>query len=97
VAQQSGPGIAGIDDALDTDDCLNMALPIRVIEPPVGAEDLNGAAFVAAARLVVAVMDTERRRCFGNGGRGLVQGRLVAFNLDDQADVGFFGDLKCFF
>ena len=68
-----------------------------MIEFASGIEDGDGAAFVTATRLVVTMVRAERFRGGGNLCDHLVQGRLVARNLDDQGDVGFLGDLEMFF
>jgi hypothetical protein len=60
TAQQPGPGIAGVDDALDTDDGLGVGLPVVIIEFAGGIEAADGAAFVAVAPFVMAVVRTER-------------------------------------
>ena len=56
AAQQSGPGAAGVDNTLDTDDGGNKVFPVAIIEFVSGIEDGDGAAFVTAARLVVRMV-----------------------------------------
>jgi hypothetical protein len=72
-------------------------MPFGVGQHVGGLEHGDGAAFVAVAPLVVAVGGAERRR----GGRDLLdplmQGRLVALDLDDQADAVGCRDLEVFF
>ena len=96
VAQQSGRGVAGVDGALDPDDGGDVRLPVGLGQPVGGIEDGDGAAFVAGAAFVMAAGRPERCR----GGRDQlalpVQGGLVAFDLDDQGDVGRCCGLKCF-
>ncbi len=86
-AQQPGAGVAGVDDTLGTDDGLGMGMPVAAVEFAGGIEDGDGAAFVAVASLVVAVVRAERRRGGGDPGDLLVQGRLVALDLNDQVDA----------
>src|SRR5208283_5359194 len=93
AAQQSGRGAAGVDDTLDTDDGGNQGLPVAIIECASGIKDDDGAAFVTATRRVVAMVRAERFRGGGNLRDYLVQGRLVALDVDDQGDVGFLSDL----
>src|SRR5205823_7707537 len=90
-------GAAGVDNTLHTDDGGNKGFPVAIIELVSGIEDGDGAAFVTATRLVVTMVIAERFRGSGNLRDYLVQGRLVALNLDDQGDVGFLGDLEMFF
>src|SRR5271166_2785917 len=97
AAQQSGPRAAAVDDTLDTDDGGNMRFPVAIIEFASGIEDGDGAAFVTAARVVVTMVRAERFRGGGNLRDYLVQGRLVALNLDEQGAVGFLGNLECLF
>lgn len=97
AAQQSGPGVTGVDDTLDTDDGGNQGFPVAIIEFATGIEDGDGAAFVTTTRLVVTMVRAEWFRGGGNLRDRLLQGRLVALDLDDQGDVGFRGDLKMFF
>ena len=97
AVQQSGPRAAGVDNTLDTDDGGNERFPVAIIEFASRIEDGDGAAFVAATRLVVTMVRAERFRGGGNLCYRLVQGRLVALDLDDQGDVGFLGDLEMFF
>ena len=97
AAQQSGPGAAGVDNTLDTDDRGDKGFPVAIIEFASGIEDSDGAAFVTATGLVVTMVRAER---FGGGGNlrdHLEQGRLVALHLDEQGAVGFLGNLECFF
>ena len=88
---------AGEDIALDTDDGGDVGMPVAVGEFVGGIEDGDGAAFVAVAAVVVAMGGAERGRGGGDFLDLLVQGRLVVLDLDDQGDVGFGGDLECFF
>ncbi len=97
MAQQPGPGVAGVDVALDPDDGGDMRVPVGVGQRVGGIEHGDGAAFIAVAALVMAAGGPERRR----GGRDfldlLVQGRLVVLDADDQGEVGGCGDLERFF
>ncbi len=97
AAQQSGPRAAGVDNALDTDDGGNKGFPVAIIEFVRGIEDGGGAAFVTATRLVVTMVRAKWFRGGGNLRDYLVQGRLVALDLDEQGDVGFLSDLEMFF
>ena len=97
AAQQPGADAAGVDDTFDTDDGLEMGLPIRVVEFSGGIEDGDSAGFVAPAALVVAAAGTERLGGDGDCGDRLQQGRLVVLDLNDQAEIGLPGDLEVFF
>ncbi len=55
AAQQSGPGVSRVDNPFDTNDGLDMGLPVGAVEFAFGIEDADGAAFVATAPLVVVV------------------------------------------
>src|SRR2546421_6539162 len=48
AAQQSGPGAAGVDNTLDTDEGGNKVFPVAIIEFASEIEDGDGAAFVTA-------------------------------------------------
>jgi hypothetical protein len=74
-----------------------VGFPVGIVEFAGWIEDGDGAAFVAVAPLVAAVARAERRRGGGDLRDNLVQGRLVALDLDNQADTGFFSDLEMFF
>lgn len=97
TAQQPGLGAAGVDDTLDTEDGSDMIFPVSVVEFAGGVEGGDGAAFIATAPLVVAMAGTQRFGGGGDFGDRLEQGRLVAFELNDQGDVGLLGDLEVFF
>jgi hypothetical protein len=97
VVQQAGLAVAGKYIALDTNDCGDVGPPIGVGEPVGRVEYGDGAAFVAVAAYIVAVIGPERRRGFGDRGDLLEQGRLVVLDLDDQCDIGFGCDLEVFF
>ena len=83
AVQQSVPGVAGVDKTLDTDNGLGVKLPIAVVEFASRVKDANGAALVAIAASIMAVVRTQRRRGSGEVSNILLQGRLVAFNLND--------------
>ncbi len=74
-----------------------MGLPVGAVEFAFGIEDADGAAFVATAPLMVVAAGT----VWGSGGGDprdcLKQGGLVAFDLNDQGDVGLCGNLEVFF
>ena len=74
-----------------------MSFPVVVAEFARGVEDGDGAAFVATAPLVMAMAGAERFRDGGDLGDRLEKGRLVAFYLNNQGDVGLLGDLEMFF
>ena len=74
-----------------------MGLPVGAVEFAFGIEDADGAAFVATAPFVVVVAGTARGVGGGDPRDCLKQGRLVAFDLNDQGDVGLCGDLEVFF
>jgi hypothetical protein len=97
AVQQPVSSVAGVDNAFDADDGLGVDLPVVIVEFARGIEDADGAAFVAVAALVTAVVRAERRRGGGELRDVLVQGRLVALDLDDQVDAGLLGDVKGFF
>jgi hypothetical protein len=97
VAQEPGLGVAGVDGALDPDDGGGVAMPVGVGQLVGGVGDGDGAAFVAAAALVVAVGRAERRRGRGDLPALLAQARLVVLDLDDPGDVRLCGDRECFF
>jgi hypothetical protein len=97
AAQQSVAAVAGVDDTLDTDDGLGVALPVAVVEFAPRLEDADGAGFIAVASLVMAMVRAERRRHGGEVDDILVQGWLVALDLNDQADAGLLGDVEGFF
>jgi hypothetical protein len=97
MAQQPGPGVAGEDIALDTDDGGDVGMPVGVGQFAGGIEDGDGAAFVAVAALVAAVGRPDRLRGGGDFLDLLVQGRLVVLDLNDQGDVGFCRELEMFF
>jgi len=97
ATQQPGLGAAGVDDAIDTEDGTDMNFPVVVTEFARGVEDDDSAAFVATARLVMAVAGAERFRDGGDVGDCLEKGRLVALYLNNQGDVGLLGDLEVFF
>jgi hypothetical protein len=97
AAQQPVSSVAGVNNAFNTDDDLGVDLPVVIVEFPRGIEDADGAAFVAVAAFVMAVVRTQRRRGGGELRDVLVQGRLVALDLDDQVDAGLLGDVKGFF
>jgi hypothetical protein len=86
-----------MDAALDADNAFDVALPLRAVELLGWREDRNGAALVAAARGIMGFMGAVWRLFGGNLGRFFKQCRLVAFDLDDQADCGLFGNLEVFF
>jgi hypothetical protein len=86
-----------VDLALDPDDGGDMGLPVGVGELVGRIEDGDGAAFVAAAPDVVAVVNPERRRGGGDFRDPRVQGWLIVLDLNDQRYVGLFGDLEVFF
>jgi hypothetical protein len=52
---------------------------------------------VAVAAFVLALPGAERLGRIGDLGDRLKQGRLVALDLNDQGDIGLFGDLEVFF
>src|SRR6204780_5430446 len=83
AAQQPIPGVAGVDNTLDTDDGPGVDLPVPVVEFVSGIENADGAPFVAVATLVMAVVRAERRRGGSKFRDILMQGRLVALDLDD--------------
>jgi hypothetical protein len=60
-------------------------------------EDRHGPAFVAVAAFVLALPGAKRLGRIGDLGDRLKQGRLVALDLNDQGDIGLFGDLEVFF
>ena len=62
-----------------------------------GIEDGDASALVAVAALVVTVGGAERDGCRGDSLDRLAQGRLVVLDLDDQGDVGRYGDREVFF
>ena len=97
AAQQPVSSVAGVNNAFNTDDDLGVDLPVVIVEFPRGIEDADGAAFVTVAAFVMAVVRTQRRRGGGELRDVLVQGRLVALDLDDQVDAGLLGDVKGFF
>lgn len=97
MAQQPGPGVAGEDIALDTDDGGDVGMPVGVGQFAGGIEDGDGAAFVAVTALVAAVGRPDRLRGGGDFLDLLVQGRLVVLDLNDQGDVGFCRELEMFF
>lgn len=97
TAQQPGLGAAGVDDTLDTEDGFDMILPVGVIKFTGGSESCDGAAFVSTAPLAAAMAGTQRLGRGGKFGDRLEQGRLVAFDLNDEVDVGLLGDLEGFF
>ena len=97
AAQQPVAGVAGVDDTLDTDDGLGVALPVAIVEFASGVEDTDGAGFVAVAALVMAVVRAERRGRGGQLGNILLQGRLVALDLNYQADAALLGGVESFF
>ena len=68
-----------------------------VPQPIGGTEDDDSATFVAVAALVVAAGKPERRRGRGDNLDMLVQGGLVALDLDNKVDAGRGCSLKCFF
>ncbi len=74
-----------------------MILPIRVVEFFRRIEDRDGTVFVAVAAFVLAFAGAERFCRLGNLGDRLKQARLVALDLNNQSDVGLFGDLEVFF
>ena len=86
-----------MDDPLDADDGADMILPVRVVEFVGRIDDRHGTAFVAVAAFGVAVAGGERICRLGDLGDRLKQGRLVAFDLNNQGDAGSFGDLEVFF
>jgi len=83
AVQQPVPGVAGVDKTLDTDNGLGVKLPITVVQFASGVKDANGAAFVAVAASIMAMVRTERRRGGGELCDVLLKGRLVALNLND--------------
>jgi hypothetical protein len=97
MAQQPGPGVAGEDIALDTDDGGDVGMPVGVGQFAGRIEDGDGAAFVAVAALVAAVGRPDWLRGGGDFLDLLVQGRLVVLDLNDQGDVGFRRELEMFF
>ena len=97
MAQQPGRGVAGVDGALDLDDGGDVGMPVGVGQRVGGREDGDGSAFVAVAACVVAVGGPERCRSGGDLLAVLVQGRLVALDLDDQGDAAGCGDVEMFF
>ena len=97
AAQQPGPSISSVDNPFDTNDGSDMGLPVGAVEFAFGIEDADGAAFVATAPLVVAVAGTTRGGGVCDPRDCLKQGRLVAFDLNDQGDVGLCGDVEVFF
>jgi hypothetical protein len=97
MAQQAGFAIADEHVALDADDGGDVRAPVGCVKLVAGIEDGDGTAFVTVAASIVA-MGTPARG--GGGGDFLnlsVQGGLVVLDLDDQGDVGFYGDCKMFF
>ena len=74
-----------------------MGLPVGAVEFAFGIEDADRAAFIATATLVVIVAGTARGRGGGDLRDCLKQGRLVAFDLNDQGEVSLCGDLEVFF
>ncbi len=86
-----------MDHAIDPDNGGDMGLPVGVGEFAAWIEDGDGAAFVARAPDVVAAIGAERLRGGGDFRDPRVECRLVVLNLDDQRDVGLFGDLEVFF
>ena len=97
MAQQPGPGVAGEDIALDTDDGGDVGMRVGVGQFAGGIEDGDGAAFVAVAALVAAVGRPDWLRGGGDFLDLLVQGRVVVLDLNDQGDVGFRRELEMFF
>ena len=96
AAQQPVAGVAGVDDTLDTDDSLGVSLPVAIVEFASGVADADGAGFIAVATLVMAVVRAERRGRGGQLSNILQQGRLVALDLNDQADTGPWATSKVF-
>jgi hypothetical protein len=74
-----------------------MILPACLVEFFGRTEDRYGTAFVAVAAFVIAFAGAERFCRLGDFGYRLKQGRLVALDLNNQCDVGLFGDLEVFF
>jgi hypothetical protein len=97
VAQQPGLGIASEDIARNTDDGIDVGMPVGIGQLVGGIEDGDSAALVAVAALIAAVGGPERHRGDGDVLDLLEQGRLVVFDLDDQGDVGFGGNFEMFF
>jgi hypothetical protein len=74
-----------------------MGLPVGVGEFVGWIEDGHGAAFVAVTPRIVAPIGVERL----GGGRDIldprVQGRLIDLYLNEEGEVGLFGELEKFF
>jgi hypothetical protein len=74
-----------------------MGFPLGPVEFVGRVEDRDGAGFIAAAPGVVAAIYAERRGLGGDLRDRLFQGRLVALDLNDQAESGLPCDLEVFF
>lgn len=97
AVQQPVPGVAGVDNTLDADDGLGVSLPVAVVELTSRIKDTDGAAFVAVAAFVMAVVRAERRRHGGKLSQILLQAWLIALDLDDEADAALLSDVEGFF
>ncbi|MDQ2944502.1 MAG: hypothetical protein M3Y27_00905 [Acidobacteriota bacterium] len=97
AGEQAGGGIAGIDLTFDTNDGVDMVLPVSVGQSVGGVEHGDGAALVAIAAFVAAVDSAGWRGGGGDGFAAPEQGRLVFLDLDDQRDVGLGRDFEMFF
>ncbi len=96
MAPFAAGGTEGENVALDSDDGLDVILPVGAGEFVSRFEDRDGAPFDS----VSAFTDTAGGIVWGSGADRLglrVQGGLVVFQLGDQSDVGGAGDLESFF
>ena len=97
-APQPSDGGAGENIAIDADHRADVAVPLGVGQAVTRREYLDHAGFVAGSTPLVGGFDTiERFDCVAQFGDGVMQGRLVGFDLSDQVYTTGGGMLECFF
>jgi hypothetical protein len=94
---QAGLGISGQDVSLDPDDGRDAGPPVRVGDGVTWIKYGNMAHFLPVASSIGATGAIERRLARAELVSLPMQGWLVFFDLNDQADIGVRGDLECFF